>query len=854
MPKRGNRGGGGGHRGGRGGSRGGRGRGGGGGGGRGGGSGGQFKSKSHGGYTNDYNGDGFADDDDFISFSGRNQRRQKSTEEDIYRKIQAAKGQRGGGRGGGNPGGYRPPPPPPKQNSNGKNSKHFFWPHPDHHNQASSSSSASFNNNSNNGQRGNVRRDPVQVMFNRASHLTDPTMLMQHRQEDDNEFDDEDDDEEDEDQEDYESEIDSDEDSDDMIDRDIDSDDESGDEILMQQFNWIEEETDQNRPKAPVVADRASNSGVGASSAAILEPLSSMSTLESAMTQSEDFMEALDMQDKYDVDNADETRRPSRPISALSTTSLKSNGHLNKKSKTSTADQTVEIMTMVLPLSAAGHASEEVTLSSAPVAADGWFIDTTTNADIPMAVPVAKERLKEKEGATTAEEGSSLWFMDTTPDMNTVAAIQESKETYITLPIEEAYSQNPKKKAHRSKRGGRKQKEKQAAAAANTHKDLVVGHDDDGLIYLEEPSEDEDDEMMALDDYLQNTMDPDNPDGLSSLLGALKGLHSGGMGHSNNIGGENADSSDYEQDGSEDDSDDFDFEEDYTDGYKKKLDFTRVGMKDKRKNRKADDLLREELEDLMPLWRSGALEDGDVQPIGGKNKARRAKSYDTYVLDESDEDFLNGVAGRAGTKKNKKNKKEPHGGSFESLMEINRSIEEFVRDKTSDSLQLPPMPKPLRRKVHLLCNHYNLRSQSVGSGKRRFPILIKTNHTRMPVNPVSVTRLLQQSENEIKSTLQGILKSQGRGNKNSPGGSGNGGSSTPKFNKSKARGGGSMAAPHGTVVGAEASEISHENLGHRMLSKMGWSPGVGLGASGEGITQPIEAVMRAKRRGLGHGE
>ena len=153
-------------------------------------------------------------------------------------------------------------------------------------------------------------------------------------------------------------------------------------------------------------------------------------------------------------------------------------------------------MTKVLPLNAAGHASEDATPLAAP-AADGWFIDTTTNMNVPKVVPVA-------EGEAPKEGGKKeppLWFMDTTPDMNTVAALQEEKETYITLPIEEAYGQNPKKKAHRSKRGGRKQKEKQATAAAN--KELVVGHDDDGLIYLEEPSEDEDDEMLALEDYLQ---------------------------------------------------------------------------------------------------------------------------------------------------------------------------------------------------------------------------------------------------------------------------------------------------------------------------------------------------------------
>lgn len=47
--------------------------------------------------------------------------------------------------------------------------------------------------------------------------------------------------------------------------------------------------------------------------------------------------------------------------------------------------------------------------------------------------------------------------------------------------------------------------------------------------------------------------------------------------------------------------------------------------------------------------------------------------------------------------------------------------------------------------------------------------------------------------------------------------------------------------------------------GHRLLTSSSvhvfssrWSPGVGLGASGEGITQPIEAIMRSNRRGLGH--
>jgi len=166
--------------------------------------------------------------------------------------------------------------------------------------------------------------------------------------------------------------------------------------------------------------------------------------------------------------------------------------------------------------------------------------------------------------------------------------------------------------------------------------------------------------------------DDDDDDGLhqyASLLGALKGLHAGGPGHFKDAGGIDADDSDYEQqaseDRSQDEEDEFDFELDYEDGIRK-LDFSKVStsMNDKRKNRKADDLLREELQDLMPLWRSGALGDGD-----GANRRfkSRAKGYDMY---DSDNEFI--ASSMTGGKKQKKNKKEPHGGSFESLMDINR--------------------------------------------------------------------------------------------------------------------------------------------------------------------------------------
>uniref|UniRef100_A0A3Q2YW26 G patch domain containing 2 n=1 Tax=Hippocampus comes TaxID=109280 RepID=A0A3Q2YW26_HIPCM len=64
------------------------------------------------------------------------------------------------------------------------------------------------------------------------------------------------------------------------------------------------------------------------------------------------------------------------------------------------------------------------------------------------------------------------------------------------------------------------------------------------------------------------------------------------------------------------------------------------------------------------------------------------------------------------------------------------------------------------------------------------------------------------------------------------------------------------AAPLGStassaVVGESALPIPDTNLGNRMLQSMGWTPGVGLGPEGRGITEPIRALQRPKGTGLG---
>ncbi|XP_067098314.1 G patch domain-containing protein 2 isoform X1 [Osmerus mordax] len=57
-------------------------------------------------------------------------------------------------------------------------------------------------------------------------------------------------------------------------------------------------------------------------------------------------------------------------------------------------------------------------------------------------------------------------------------------------------------------------------------------------------------------------------------------------------------------------------------------------------------------------------------------------------------------------------------------------------------------------------------------------------------------------------------------------------------------------APTG-VVGENVGPLPESNTGNRMLQSMGWSPGMGLGPEGRGITEPIRATQRPKGAGLG---
>lgn len=159
---------------------------------------------------------------------------------------------------------------------------------------------------------------------------------------------------------------------------------------------------------------------------------------------------------------------------------------------------------------------------------------------------------------------------------------------------------------------------------------------------------------------------------------------------------------------------------------------------------------------------------------------------------------------------------------------------DFIRSN-QDSMVLGTMPSAIRDLIQEIADRHHLTTKTRGRAKNKVFVLLKNSGSRIAENATKVVEEITKgrigTNLNINKFWYGSLKVQkkkvvGAPNKDN----------VPKM---------------GDVVGGSAPPLnSDSSIGHAMLLKMGWKPGNSLG-DGTGIVEPITAVVRSKRGGLG---
>lgn len=150
------------------------------------------------------------------------------------------------------------------------------------------------------------------------------------------------------------------------------------------------------------------------------------------------------------------------------------------------------------------------------------------------------------------------------------------------------------------------------------------------------------------------------------------------------------------------------------------------------------------------------------------------------------------------------------------------------------SQPFPPLGHAERKYVHELAHAVGLKSRSIGKGDSRHPVLYKTIASLNPIDDVSNLH----SKQFRKFRCDYARKQQFDKGPN-------------KVQQKRASNRVAVGYREGEIVGAAAPELAAENIGNKLIRKLGWTPGEGLGAlNNKGILQPVTHVVKNSRSGL----
>ncbi|KAJ0749616.1 putative G-patch domain, R3H domain, R3H domain superfamily protein [Helianthus annuus] len=217
------------------------------------------------------------------------------------------------------------------------------------------------------------------------------------------------------------------------------------------------------------------------------------------------------------------------------------------------------------------------------------------------------------------------------------------------------------------------------------------------------------------------------------------------------------------------------------------------------------------------------------------------------------------------------------------LEKINYKLEQMVKNK-GDIMSFQLMHSRDCSQVQRLAAIYHLHSGSQGSGKKRFVTVTRTQHTRMPSSSdrIRLEMLLrindEANDTPVCKTPSNRIKNSGLNPLDPKSAKSNDSSKKKRRDKDKT---GSYAAQPVSFISSgnmvteseKTVVVDHQTLnnnkvvanssnygafemhttgfGSRMMAKMGFVDGGGLGKDGGGISEPIEVIQRPKSLGLG---
>ncbi|QLL32513.1 hypothetical protein HG536_0D00350 [Torulaspora globosa] len=168
-------------------------------------------------------------------------------------------------------------------------------------------------------------------------------------------------------------------------------------------------------------------------------------------------------------------------------------------------------------------------------------------------------------------------------------------------------------------------------------------------------------------------------------------------------------------------------------------------------------------------------------------------------------------------------------------LHVHNIRDEFEHFLTSnrDRLTFPALDPHGNRTIAKFAQHYNMKSSKIGSANHTQVVAQKTKKThRSFPNYNLIDQLLKQRPIFMRIDVSRPKDA-----------------SVNVTKTTRVR----FHTMEGQVIGKDAPEIGRDNIGRRILEKLGWTNGEGLGAHGnKGISEPLMATVKKSKSGLRH--